>query len=71
MAVEDDKTNGAPSFIGKLGQMLQDAAAGPFVAWSPSGDSVVVIDSASFAQQVLPRFVSHQPSAGPLCAHAE
>ncbi|KAJ1488844.1 hypothetical protein T484DRAFT_1782170 [Baffinella frigidus] len=49
--IEDDTVNGAPSFIPKLGQILQDSDATSFVSWSPSGESVVVIDSASFAQQ--------------------
>ena len=52
--VMDDKNN-VPSFIGKLGLMLKDKSAVPYVTWSPGGESIVVVDPAAFANQVLPR----------------
>jgi len=54
---EEDKN--IPSFIGKLSIMLQDPSAAPFVSWSPSGESIVVIDPSTFANQVLPRYFKH------------
>jgi len=57
MVGEEDKN--VPSFIGKLSIMLQDPSAAPFVSWSPSGESIVVIDPSTFANQVLPRYFKH------------
>jgi hypothetical protein len=52
----DDSKNNVPSFIGKLGLMLKDKSAMPFVTWSQGGESVVVLDPPTFATQVLPRW---------------
>jgi len=51
----DDSKSNVPSFIGKLGLMLRDKASTPYVCWSQTGESVVVIDPPVFATQVLPR----------------
>ena len=59
--IEDETANGTFSFVTKLGQMLEDSVSSRFVSWSLSGESIVVVDSASFAQQVLPRCCSAQP----------
>ena len=52
---EDDKN--VSSFIGKLSLMLQDATAQPYVCWSPSGESILIIDPPRFSSQILPRQV--------------
>ncbi|EKX55350.1 hypothetical protein GUITHDRAFT_54513, partial [Guillardia theta CCMP2712] len=48
-----------PSFIGKLAMMLDDQTAAPYVAWSSTGDSIIVINPSLFATQVLPRYFKH------------
>ena len=53
----DDSKNNVPSFIGKLGMILKDRTATPYVTWSAGGDSVIVVDPPTFATQVLPRSV--------------
>ena len=56
MSMDDSKQN-VPSFIGKLAMMLDDQTAAPYVAWSSTGDSIIVINPSLFATQVLPRYV--------------
>jgi hypothetical protein len=50
---EDDKN--ISSFIGKLSMMLQDSTAQPYVCWSQSGESILIIDPPRFSSQILPR----------------
>ena len=43
------------SFVGKLSIMLQDPAALPFVSWSSSEDSILILDRTQFSSKILPR----------------
>ena len=63
----DDSKNNVPSFIGKLGLMLKDKSATPFVTWSQGGESVVVLDPPTFATQVLPRCSHSAVDVAPPC----
>jgi len=58
MSMDENKQN-VPSFIGKLAMMLEDHTAAPYVAWSGTGDSIIVINPSLFATQVLPRYFKH------------
>ena len=51
--IDEDKN--VSSFIGKLSMMLQDSTAQPYVCWSASGESILIIDPPRFSSQILPR----------------
>lgn len=57
-AVFDEDKN-VSSFIGKLSLMLQDPTAEPYVCWSVTGESILIIDPPRFSSQILPRYFKH------------
>jgi hypothetical protein len=54
--IQPSDDRGVPSFVYKLSAMLQDFLAAPYIAWSKSGQSIVIENPELFSVNVLPRY---------------
>mmetsp|Transcript_29640 Transcript_29640/g.74544 ORF Transcript_29640/g.74544 Transcript_29640/m.74544 type:complete len:421 (+) Transcript_29640:91-1353(+) len=58
-ADRDDGDSYGSNFVSKIWKMLENADHRPYIRWGAANDSIVITDTSSFAEKVIPHYFKH------------